>query len=188
MKRNATIEQVLVRIENNAIKRIIEFPLRGYFIIITGVLLFVIYTFSEDTKYNFICPFLIIAGVFLVMWGSIDTFLPHIYYKDTRTGELIRFSEVFFDKTEHLKLVEILESGHIEEINQLHKSNGNLGIKLKLAINSDKSVCLVQVQKFVEYNFAITSKVKQLTKQQAELLIALVFQTADMVEKNANLV
>lgn len=188
MKRNETIEQALAQIENNAIKRIIEFPVRGYLIILTGVFLFVIYIFTESTKYSFICPFLIIAGVFLIMWGSMDTFVPHIYYKDTRTGELIRFSEVFFDKTEHSKLVEILELDRIEEINTLRRSNGNLGVKLKLAMNSDKSICLVQVLKFVEYDFAIRSKVKQLTRQQAELLIALVFQTTDMIQRNAHLV
>lgn len=181
--KNMPIEQVLVKIDNKAIKKIVQAPLKGYGIILSGVVLFVLSYYVDATVLNGFSPLFIILSVALIMWGSIDTFIPHVFFKDTRTGEFISFTESYFEKADHSKLVSILETGELDGINNLHHSNKQ-GVKLRVAHNNDNSICLVQVLKYIEYDFAITSEVKRLTRQQAELLLTLLIQPVDLLSNS----
>lgn len=173
MKGNATIEQTLECMDHSVVKKVISFPLKSTMLFTLGILLIELDTQLPPTLKADLTPLIAIAAMIVMFWGFIIGLVDKVYYKYMLTGNKVEFREVLFEKGDYKKLKEIVESQNFSRLSSLRKTTNN-GIKLKIAYTEDMSLGLVQVIRYIPFDFAEKTQPKQLEKNKMEELLQII--------------
>lgn len=173
MKGNATIEQTLECMDHSVVKKVISFPLKSTMLFTLGILLIELDTQLPPALKADLTPLIAIAAMIVMFWGFIIGLVDKVYYKYMLTGNKVEFREVMFEKGDYKKLKEIVESQNFSRLSSLRKTSNN-GIKLKIAYTEDMSLGLVQVIRYIPFDFAEKTQPKQLEKNKMEELLQII--------------
>lgn len=170
MKRNESIEQLLDKMDHTIIKKFTEFPKRSVILLVLSIAAIELDRLLPNPLKNDLVPLVAVLVLTLLTWSFLLGALSKTYYKNLTTSQIINFCVMHYDRTEFESLKKIIDARDFYKLNKLHKSRGD-GINLKIAYTDDKSLCFVQVLKYMPFQYAIRTEVKQLTDSETEELL-----------------
>jgi hypothetical protein len=175
MKRNESIEKILDDMDHTIIRKLIAFPKKSAIFFVLSIAAIGLDKTLPNPLKNDLVPLVAILVLALLTWGFLSGALSQAYYKNLITKQKVNFHEMYFDRTEFENLVKIIEAREFYKLNNLNKSRGN-AIRLKIAYTDDKSLCFIQGLKYVPFQYAIRTEVKQLERNEIEELLNLIHQ------------
>lgn len=126
---------------------------------------------------NELTPIIAILVLLILLWSFLTGIIDKSYYKNLITNQRINFHEIYFDRVEYYSLLKIMETNDFDKLTKLYKTKSN-GIKLEIAYTDDKSLCFVQLVKYMPFQYALRTPVKQLTQNEVDLLFNSMYQTS----------
>ena len=96
-----------------------------------------------------------------------------VHYTIPKKSKLC-FVDLFYDKHDREKLLEIIETGNYDAIKSVKKSRRD-GILLRIAFSYDKSLCYVQVLTLLPFGYALKTMAKKLSIEQVNDLFKILF-------------
>lgn len=177
MSRNESIEQILDDMDHSIIKKFTVFPKRSAILFVLSIVTIELDRSLPSPLKNDLTPLAAILVMTLLIWSFLSGALYKTYYKNLITNQRVNFQEMHYDRTEFENLKRIIEARDFYKLNKLYKSKGD-GIKLKIAYTDDKSLCLVQVLKYMPFQYAIRTEAKQLTENEIDGLLSSIHQTS----------
>ncbi len=174
MEKHISIERTLEQTENNRIKKIKQSPLKGIILLVVALLIIFIYNEFFYNSDSILSPILILLFVLFLIWGGISTFIRKTLYLDEYSKSKLCFVDLFYDKHDREKLLEIIEKGNYDAIKSVKKSRRD-GILLRIAFSYDKSLCYVQVLKLLPFGYALKTMAKKLSIEQVNDLFKILF-------------
>jgi len=177
MKRNESIEKILDDMDHTIIRKLTAFPKKSaIFFVLSIVVIGLDKTLPNPLKNNLV-PLVAILVLALLTWSFLSGVLSQVYYKNLITNQKVNFHEMYFDRTEFENLVKIIDAREFYKLNKLYKSRGG-GISLKIAYTDDKSLCLIQALKYMPFQYAVRTEVKQLKENEIIELLNSIHQTS----------
>lgn len=174
MEKHISIERTLEQTENNRIKKIKQSPLKGIILLVVALLIIFIYNDFFYNSDSILSPILILLFVLFLIWGGISTFIRKTLYLDEYSKSKLCFVDLFYDKHDREKLLEIIETGNYDAIKSVKKSRRD-GILLRIAFSYDKSLCYVQVLTLLPFGYALKTMAKKLSIEQVNDLFKILF-------------
>ena len=174
MEKHISIERTLEQTENNRIKKIKQSPLKGIILLVVALLIIFIYNEFFYNSDSILSPILILLFVLFLIWGGISTFIRKTLYLDEYSKSKLCFVDLFYDKHDRVKLLEIIEKGNYDAIKSVKKSRRD-GILLRIAFSYDKSLCYVQVLTLLPFGYALKTMAKKLSIEQVNDLFKILF-------------
>lgn len=174
MEKHISIERTLEQTENNRIKKIKQSPLKGIILLVVALLIIFIYNVFFYNSDSILSPILILLFVLFLIWGGISTFIRKTLYLDEYSKSKLCFVDLFYDKHDREKLLEIIETGNYDAIKSVKKSRRD-GILLRIAFSYDKSLCYVQVLTLLPFGYALKTMAKKLSIEQVNDLFKILF-------------
>ncbi len=174
MEKHISIERTLEQTENNRIKKIKQSPLKGIILLVVALLIIFIYNEFFYNSDSILSPILILLFVLFLIWGGISTFIRKTLYLDEYSKSKLCFVDLFYDKHDREKLLEIIEKGNYDAIKSVKKSRRD-GILLRIAFSYDKSLCYVQVLTLLPFGYALKTMAKKLSIEQVNDLFKILF-------------
>ena len=174
MEKYISIERTLEQTENNRIKKIKQSPLKGIILLVVALLIIFIYNEFFYNSDSILSPILILLFVLFLIWGGISTFIRKTLYLDEYSKSKLCFVDLFYDKNDREKLLEIIETGNYDAIKSVKKSTHD-GILLRIAYSYDKSLCYVQVLTLLPFGYALKTMAKKLPMEQVNDLFKILF-------------
>ena len=174
MEKHISIERTLEQTENNRIKKIKQSPLKGIILLVVALLIIFIYNVFFYNSDSILSPILILLFVLFLIWGGISTFIRKTLYLDEYSKSKLCFVDLFYDKHDREKLLEIIEKGNYDAIKSVKKSRRD-GILLRIAFSYDKSLCYVQVLTLLPFGYALKTMAKKLSIEQVNDLFKILF-------------
>lgn len=174
MEKHISIERTLEQTENNRIKKIKQSPLKGIILLVVALLIIFIYNDFFYNSDSILSPILILLFVLFLIWGGISTFIRKTLYLDEYSKSKLCFVDLFYDKHDREKLLEIIEKGNYDAIKSVKKSRRD-GILLRIAFSYDKSLCYVQVLTLLPFGYALKTMAKKLSIEQVNDLFKILF-------------
>ncbi|ODT57343.1 MAG: hypothetical protein BGP01_08575 [Paludibacter sp. 47-17] len=108
--------------------------------------------------------FIVLAIGFFV-WGLLATFIRKKFYYHVPGSSRILIKEFFFETENFLKVSRIIESDSYIELAKIPQTLDK-GIKLRIAYTPNRSLCVVQLLKYVPFEYEVQSEAKELSKEQ----------------------
>ncbi len=112
---------------------------------------------------------LIVLAITFFVWGLLATFIRKKYYFHIPGNSKILFKEIFFESENFLKVSRILENNSFEELAKVPQTIDK-GIKLRVAYTPNKSLCVIQLLKYVPFEYELQSEAKELTSAQTAIV------------------
>lgn len=124
----------------------------------------------DNTESGLGGAFFIVLAVTFFVWGLLATFIRKKHYYHVPGLSTIVFKEFFFESENFYKLTRILETGTYSELAKVQQIAVDKGIKLRIAYTPNRSLCVVQLLKYVPLEYELQSEAKELNKQQATVV------------------
>ncbi len=167
----ATIEQKFDTTDHSLIITKKKSPLTGILVLIAGVISVALVPIV-NTDGGLGGALLIVLAITFFVWGLLATFIRKKYYYHIPGASTILFREFYFESENFMKVSRILESESYIELAKIPQTVDK-GIKLRIAYTANRSLCVVQLLKYVPFEYEVQSEAKELSKEQA----AVVFNT-----------
>jgi hypothetical protein len=164
----STIEQKLDLSDNSIIINKKKSPLEGIIALALGATSIALVPVM-NTEEGVGGALLIVLAITFVVWGMLTTFIRRKYYYYVPGSSKIRFKEIFFESENFMKVSRIIESDSYTELAKIPQTIDK-GIKLRLAYTPDKSFSVIQLLKYVPYEYEVQSNAKELNKEQGTAL------------------
>lgn len=164
----ATIEQKFDTSDHSQIIPKKKSPLTGIFVLAAGVASAVLVP-MVNTDGGIGGALLIVLAITFFVWGLIATFIRKKYYFHVPGSSKILFREIFFESENFLKVSRILESESYIDLAKIPQTVDK-GIKLLIAYTPNRSLCVVQLLKYVPFEYEVQSEAKELSKEQAAVI------------------
>ena len=112
---------------------------------------------------------LIVTAITFFVWGLLATFIRRKYYYHIPGASKIIFKEIYFESENFMKVSRILENKSYSELAKIPQTIDK-GIKLRIAYTPNQSLCLVQLLKYVPYEYELQSEAQEPDKEQRSAL------------------
>jgi hypothetical protein len=169
MENNLSIEQIFDSTDNSEVYKSKPSIVLSILLIASGMALLAVNGMapaSDETT----STLLILAGISLLIWGIIYAFFKKTGYKLSRTKENIVFQELYFDTRERDRLISIISSRNIGELEKL-KQAGVDALKLRVAATPDGSLCYSQVVSYVPYEFVTANEAFRHSPEESQIIM-----------------
>jgi hypothetical protein len=166
-----TIEQKFDTTDHSLISPKKKSPLTGILALIAGVVS-VILVPVVNSEGGAGGALLIVLAIGFFVWGLLAAFIRKKYYFHVPGAAKIQFKEFFFESEHFLKVSRILETNSYVELAKIPHTIDK-GIKLRIAFTPNRSLCVVQLLKYVPFEYEVQSEAKELSKEQ----IGVIFNT-----------
>jgi hypothetical protein len=171
MENSLSIEQIFDSIDNDEVYKSRPSIVLSILLIASGILLIAVNGIVSTTG-DTASILIILAGVGLLIWGITYAFFKKTSYKLSRTKENIIFQELYFDAKERDRLIGIINSGSIGELEKL-KPAGIDALKLRVAATQDGSICYSQVVSYVPYEFVNANEAYRHSSEESQIIMNL---------------
>ncbi|MDR1524389.1 MAG: hypothetical protein LBS79_03890 [Tannerella sp.] len=171
MENNLSIEQVFDSQDNNEIHKAKPSFVLTAILIATGLVLITVNGMIPASD-GTISTLFILTGIGLLIWGIIYAFFKKTGYKLSRNKERITFQEIYFDVKERDRLINILNSDSVNELEKLKPANID-ALKLRVATTPDGSFCYSQVVSYVPYEFINANEARKHTPEEIRIILDL---------------
>lgn len=112
---------------------------------------------------------LIVLAIGFIVWGLLATLIRKKYYYHVPGAAKIQFKEFFFETENFLKVSRIMENESYVELAKIPQTIDK-GIKIRLAFTPNRSLCVVQLLKYVPFEYEVQSEAKELSKEQTAVI------------------
>ena len=112
---------------------------------------------------------LIVLAIGFIVWGLLATFIRRKYYYHVPGSSKIILKEFYFESENFLKVSRILETNSFVELAKIPQTVDK-GIKLRIAFTPNRSICLVQLLKYVPFEYEVQSEPKELNTEQTAVI------------------
>ena len=162
MEKNESMIHALERMDNNIVCKTKSSIILPFMLIIVGMVFFIIY-FSFEWNVSDIFPqFLFVFGAVSLAIGILKSFLRKDIFISGSNRQKLEKYEVSFEASERDRLIKIIESGDLKELQSLRPSIGN-SLKLTVMMTNDGHLCFSQVIAYIPFEYVdITSVHKHL--------------------------
>lgn len=164
----ATIEQKFDTTDNSIINTKKKSPLIGILALAAGGLSVALVPMI-NTEGGMGGALLIVSAIGFFVWGLLATFIRKRYYFHVPGNSKIIYKEVFFESENFLRVSRILENEDYSELVKVRQTIDK-GIKLRIAYTPNKSICVLQLLKYVPFEYEVQSEAKELTNEQTALV------------------
>ncbi|MDX9747376.1 MAG: hypothetical protein RBT57_02645 [Paludibacter sp.] len=164
----ATIEQKFDTTDNSIIITKQKSPLIGILALAAGGVSVALVP-MVNTEGGMGGALLIVMAIGFFVWGLLATFIRKRYYFHVPGNAKIGYKEVFFDAENLMKVTRILENEQYSELVKVRQTIDK-GIKLRIAYTPNKSICVLQLLKYVPFEFEVQTEAKELTSEQTALV------------------
>jgi hypothetical protein len=165
MENNESIEQVLENLDKNIVYKTKDSVLWSIMLMLSGIISLIIYSAIEWESNNQFAHILFVAGSVFLIVGIIRFFFRRTWYISAEKQQKIKSFSLYFNVNERDKLVRCLESGSLDEINQLKPSIVD-GLKLRVMGTKDGLISYSQVVAFISNEYVyVTTPVKHTAEE-----------------------
>jgi len=164
----ATLEQKFDSTDKNIITTKKKSPLIGILALAAGVVSVALVP-MVNTEGGTGGALLIVLAITFFVWGLLATFIRKKYYFHVTGNSKILFKEIFFESENYLKVSRILENNSFDELAKVPQTIDK-GIKLRVAYTPNKSLCVIQLLKYVPFEYEVQSEAKELTNAQTAIV------------------
>lgn len=164
----ATIEEKFDSTDNSIITKKKKSPLTGILALAAGVVSVALVP-MVNTEGGTGGALLIVLAITFFVWGLLATFIRKKYYFHVPGKSKVVFKEIFFEAENFLKVSRILENNSYSELAKVPQTIDK-GIKLRVACTPNKSLCMIQLLKYVPFEYEVQSDAKELTNDQMALV------------------
>ena len=167
MRHYKSIEQVLAEMDRSIVKKITIFPTKTTVLVLLSLGIIEIDRLLPDFWQKNLTPLLAVVVLVMLLWGFLSDVLHKDYYKNLITNQRVNFCSLYYDRSEYENLINIVESRSFYRLDGLYKSKSN-SVKLEIACTDDKSICYLQVVKYMPFQYAVRSKAQKLTAHEMD--------------------
>ncbi|MDD3194811.1 MAG: hypothetical protein PHU68_03310 [Paludibacter sp.] len=160
----ATIEQRFDTTNHSIITSKKKSPLIGILALAAGVASAVLVPLV-NTEGGAGGALLIVLAIGFIIWGILATFIRRRFYLHVPSNSKILFKDVFFEAEHYLKINKIVENGSYLDLAKIPQTIDK-GVKLRVAYTAGKTICYVQLLKYVPYEYEVQSEAIELTADQ----------------------
>lgn len=173
MVRNKSINHILETMDRSVVKKYLQLPVKSYLLVTSGVVVLYFSSYLTSGHKNMFESLEIIVSIGLILWGFLLGVDEKHYFKHIKSGTKICFHEILFERKDFQRLIRIIETENFDELNSLHQTSG-YSVKLRIAYSADKSFCLIQGIKYIPFEYAELTSVKQLDAFQTAKLFDII--------------
>jgi hypothetical protein len=171
MENNKSIEQVLDSMENSEIYKSKPSTVSSILIFAAGIVLIAVNGIIPGMN-SMIPTLFILAGAGFLIWGIVYAFFRKTGYRLIRTKENITVRELYFDAKERNRLLGIINSGNVQDLEMLKKADID-ALKLRVAATQDGNFCYSQVVAYVPYEFVNANEPYRHSPEEAQMLLTM---------------
>lgn len=164
----STIEQTFDTTDNSLIITRKKSPLTGIIVLAAGAVSVALVPFT-NTEGGLGGALLIVLAITFFVWGLLATFIRKKYYFHIPGNSKILFREFFFEADNFQKVSKIIDNDSYVELAKIPQTIDK-GIKLRIAFTQNRSICAVQLLKYVPFEYEVQSETKILSNEQTAVI------------------
>jgi hypothetical protein len=170
MEKNKSIVHALESIDNSIVYKTKSSIVLPSLLIIIGLVFFIIYSSFEWNVSDILPQFLFVIGAVSFTIGVLKFFFRKSSFISGSNHQRLKKYEVSFDTSERDRLIRIIESGNLKELQYLKSSIGN-SLKLAVMLTNDGHLCFSQVIAYIPYEYVDLTPVRQHSEADAQFLL-----------------